>query len=656
MVSFGKRGGPRARLAQAGLLTAVLTAAVPAHAFDFFGFGKHAPPKPSPNSLSYTVQFVTVPASSALTAVLKPASTTWALRKAAPPDGEGLARRVQGDLPRMLDAMWGAGYFDAQARAEVAGKPIGIRRGGATAAAAAAQKLLDRAPVPVLFQVRPGRLYVLGAIRVFGADMQPLDPHLLPARLKGAAPGDPATAAAVLAAGVQIVNYERGLSHPLARVVRIAPVVDHRTGRMEVAMTIDPGPLARIGAVRVKGAKSVDPAVVRSYVYLRRGQAATPQVLAKNAKSLMTIGALGSARMVPAGKLDASGDLPITAQVSARKPHFVDLSALYSTMDGPSLSSDWGDRNLFGHAELLRLDGTLGFFTPSGGKGFQNSGGFKVQNLTGRLAASYVEPALGGSRNDLLAGASLTRDKTDAYNGQAFDATLALRHRFSADLSAQAGPEFQRGRSQDALGALDYTLVGMPLSLSYDTSDHPLDPTHGVRVLASVSPYARALGSSVNLVQAKIQASAYHALDPDGNYVLAARLAAGSLFGADLANIPDTLRFFAGGGGSVRGYGYRTLSPTDAAGTPIGGLSLFEGSLEARVKITPTLGIVPFLDVGSAYASSLPDFSQPLYAGVGLGLRYYTAIGPIRLDVATPLERRPGQAPIAAYVGIGQSF
>lgn len=658
MLSTAKPVGRLAGLAAAALIFSFPCGLSPAHAFDFFGlFGKtQQRPAATPDSLPYTIDVATRPASAALTQALKDASTAWRLRHDAPPDGDSLARRVDGDLPRMMDALWGAGYFDAQVRASLAGSPIDIRTGGTTAAAAAADRLRGRAVVPVHFTALLGRRYVLGALRVFGPDMQPLDPKLLPAKLAGAAPGAPATAAAVLAAGAQILAYERGLSRPLARVLKIAPVVDRRTGLMEVAMTVDPGPKAAIGAVAVKGAKSVDPSVIRSYIYVRRGDAATPQALAANAKSLSAIEALGSARMIPGEKLDAAGDLPVTALVSARKPHFVGFSALYSTVDGPSLNTYWGDRNLFGRAERLRLDASAGFFTPSGGKGFQNSGGFKYQNLTGRLAASYLQPALGGSRNDLLADASLTRDKTDSYSGEVADATLALRHRFSADLFAQGGVEVERGRSEDVLGAIDYTLVGLPLSLSYDTTDNPLDPTRGVRVLASLSSYARAFGSSINLMQSKVQASAYHALDDDGKYVLAARIATGSLIGADLTSIPDTLRFFAGGGGSVRGYGYRTLSPTNAAGTPIGGLSLLEGSLEARIKITPTIGLVPFLDVGSAYSSSFPDFREPLYAGAGLGLRYYTAIGPIRLDLATPLDRRPGQAPIAAYVGIGQAF
>ena len=135
----------------------------------------------------------------------------------------------------------------------------------------------------------------------------------------------------------------------------------------------------------------------------------------------------------------------------------------------------------------------------------------------------------------------------------------------------------------------------------------------------------------------------------------AARIGFGSLAGADLENIPANRRFFAGGGGSVRGYAFRSLSPM-RAGEPIGGRSLLEGSLEARIRITDTIGIVPFIDAGGAFRESYPDFGERLRFSAGLGLRYYTGIGPIRLDVAIPLQKVAGQRGYGVYLGIGQAF
>ena len=126
--------------------------------------------------------------------------------------------------------------------------------------------------------------------------------------------------------------------------------------------------------------------------------------------------------------------------------------------------------------------------------------------------------------------------------------------------------------------------------------------------------------------------------------------------GGSFDDIPPTRRFFAGGGGSVRGYDFKSLSPRDAFGRPLGGRSLIEASFEARVKVTDTIGIVPFVDVGQSFAGSWPDSSGKLRMGAGLGLRYYTSLGPIRLDLAVPVARRRGESPYAVYVSIGQAF
>jgi translocation and assembly module TamA len=243
------------------------------------------------------------------------------------------------------------------------------------------------------------------------------------------------------------------------------------------------------------------------------------------------------------------------------------------------------------------------------------------------------------------------------YEVEDADATVALRHRFNQNFWVQAGIEAQTGVATDFLGQVDYTLVGGTLSANYDTTDSKLDPTRGVRLNAAVTGFPTAVGSTVDIVQGKARASAYYSLDPDSRFVLAGLVGLGAMGGADLADIPANWRFYAGGGGSVRGYAYNSLGPAGPFGLAVvGGRSLFYTSAEVRMKVTDTIGIVPFFDAGNAYATSFPNFSAPLATAVGVGLRYYTAIGPIRADVAFPLQRRQGNAPVAFYVSIGQAF
>ena len=199
-------------------------------------------------------------------------------------------------------------------------------------------------------------------------------------------------------------------------------------------------------------------------------------------------------------------------------------------------------------------------------------------------------------------------------------------------------------------------MFGVPLSLRYDSTDSLLDPTRGIRVTASVAPYYSYGHSAAPFFQSKAALSGYYSLDEDSRYVLAGRIGLGSVAGADLDEIPATRRFYAGGGGSVRGYAYRSLAPLGPYYQLTGGRSLFEASVEARIKITNTIGIVPFFDAGMAFESQVPNFKEQLQFAAGLGLRYYTPIGPIRVDVAAPLNPRKGDKPVALYISIGQAF
>ena len=141
--------------------------------------------------------------------------------------------------------------------------------------------------------------------------------------------------------------------------------------------------------------------------------------------------------------------------------------------------------------------------------------------------------------------------------------TASLRHRFNQNFWVQAGLEAQKGDATDALGTVNYTLVGVPVSANFDTTDSKLDPTRGVRLNASAVGFGTFLGSSLDLVQVKAGASAYYSIDADSRYVLAGRVAAGAMGGPQLDAIPANWRFYAGGGGSVRGYAYNELGRPD---------------------------------------------------------------------------------------------
>jgi translocation and assembly module TamA len=632
----------------------------PAIAFDFFGLfggGDEAPPPPNAETLPYNLDFTVVGADKDLVQILKDASTLQSLKNDPPPDADSLVRRAEADLPRLNDALWGAGYYNARIAISVAGVPLSLQAPRSEMAIRAAAGYRAQALVPVQITVDPGSQFVLRNVAVLNARTgRPFMPDELPPRIVKIEPGDPARAADIVAAQARIVDYFRAQSRPFAKVTGQNPVVTHPAHVMDISLTVDPGPRAGIGEIAVRGAENVDPAVVRSFIYTDPGDPYSPATLASMRKSILGIEALSSVRIREGETLDAYGNLPLFVEITERPPRVIGASVQYSTTDGPAIRAYWAHRNLFGGAERLRLEGSLFYLTENGGRPDDDDENFDWDDLGGRFRASFLKPALWGTRNDFLAEALVERDRTEGYTSRLVNVTAGIRHRFSEKFSIQGGIEYEKGQASDILGQVDYTLVGLPISVTYDSTDNTLDPTRGMKLLASVTPYPDFLGSSVPMTIAKGTASAYWSIDEESRYVLAGRLGLGSIIGADLEEIPANRRFFAGGGGSVRGFGYRTLSPT-FLGEPIGGRSLLEASLEARIKITDTIGIVPFVDAGTAFESSYPDFDESIRVSAGLGLRYYTGIGPIRLDVAVPVRReREDDRSVAIYIGIGQAF
>jgi len=628
--------------------------------FSWFS-SKDEPPRPSAKTLPYKVDFHVAGQAQGddadLTQALKDASNLYKLRNNGPPDGDVLARRALSDIDPMLDALWAEGYFNAIVTVRLGDVELRTAQDAPDAATRAAEGFRDRALVPVNVDVQTGPLFRLRNIVAADGGVAAKPPTQ---RVIGLKAGDPARASDIRAARDRIVDFYRSRSRPLARSVKLAATVDHPAQAMDVSISMAPGPVAGFGAVTISGTKNVPPEVVRSFVYVGSGEPYSPAKIVSIRKSVRTIPAIGSVRVKEADALDAQGNLPVFVDVTERPDHLIGINARFSSLDGPDIQPYFEHRNLFGGAERLRIEAD-GFIAPRiDGTEIKRFGDIVRSDIAGRISMSFLKPALGGSRFDLVIDALAERDRVGTirfggYTVRDTSVTPALRYRFSDTFYVQGGVTAGWAQSSDVLGEATATLVGTPFTVGYDSTDNPLDPTRGIKASLQVTPYPTFLGSTVGFLRAKASASTYYALDEDANYVIAARAGAGSLFGGDLADIPSNLRFYAGGGGSVRGFRYRTLSPM-LDGKLTGGRSLLETSVEARVKITKTIEVVPFVDLGGAYASGVPNLTQRTGVGVGLGLRYLTSIGPIRVDLATPVNPRKGDRPLALYLGIGQAF
>jgi translocation and assembly module TamA len=242
-----------------------------------------------------------------------------------------------------------------------------------------------------------------------------------------------------------------------------------------------------------------------------------------------------------------------------------------------------------------------------------------------------------------------------AYRLQSARAAAGIERPVWDDWIGGIGLSLEKAITEQRDRNFDQLLLGVPLSLKHDTSDDPLDPKHGMRLTVNVTPYA-SLGDGPSFLDLRARETIYQSLSEDGHWIAAGWVGLGSIVGAQRDQLPRSRHLFAGGGGSVRGYAYQFAGPLDRHDDPIGGMSLIELGGELRIKVTDTIGIVPFVEAASVGKTSAPTLSD-LFVGAGVGLRYYSSIGPIRFDVGTPISpRRSADAPVQIYVSIGPAF
>jgi len=586
-------------------------------------------------SRSYAVTFAPT-GNGALDSAISGVSVLRRLRESVPTSAEGLVARALQDLGSLRTALRSEGYYAGTPRITLAGEPPD--------AAGLALRLAARGeePVPVEIGAEPGPLY-----RISTATLRPAEPgaDLREAgEIPGLAPGDPARAEAVNTAQETLVTRLRETGHPFAGVPRREVTVDHDSRTMEVVYLVQPGPVARFGRPTVEGSENVDPALLDLAASPLEGETYDPRELDRVRRDVLALGVFGTVRARTGERLDPDGRLPVTFLVAERPFRAVGATAGYETRYGPTLRAYWEHRNLFGGAERLRVEGEVSRTTQRG-----------ISGTNYRLSANLRQPYFAGLNATAVSEVAILRERLLAYDRDAITASFTLERRISTRLTLSAGLAADVGETSEIDADLRYALLSVPLGARYDGSNSLLNPTSGYRANLVVSPTQSFGDTSSTFVRVRGTGSAYFDLTGDQGSVLALRASFGTLSGASAGQVPPHIRFYAGGGGSVRGYDFQTIGPRRRDGTPRGGLSLVEGSVELRQRITGPWGMALFVDAGSVGASAASEFDD-LRIGAGVGVRYATAIGPIRADVALPLSKVQGSSGYGIYVGIGQAF
>ncbi len=563
---------------------------------------------------------------------LKDASELVSLREKAPVGPFALVTRAREDVGRFQTVLNSFGYYKAKITVTIAGRSLDD---------ADLPDFLQQAPadppVPVVVGFDLGPQFHLGKVTVAG-DLPP------PARDKlGLSPGAPAIAADVLTAQQRLLNAIREAGYPLAKVD--LPPATLRPDRNEVDVTfrVDPGPYARIGQIRITGLQTVNEEFVRRRLLLHPGEQFSPTQIEMARADLASIGVFSVVRITPADKVDPDGTIPILIDVSERPLHAVDFGASYSTDLGVNFNAGWHDRNLFGNAEQLNITGGV------------QLGGNAVRKPGYNFGIQFIKPDFLVRDQSLTVELNAVKQSLDAYDQRALIQKIEIDRKLSSHWIVGAGLWAEQEEIIQEGVKRDYKLIGVPLSVRFDNTNSLLDPIEGIRAALLVTPIHSFGASQATFAVAQLSGSTYLDLSGGGRSVLALRGLVGNVFGADVFDLPPDQRFYAGGSGTVRGFRYQSVGPQFADRRPTGGTSVTAGTVEFRQRILDSYGVVAFVDTGQVTAKGVQS-SGAWRIGAGVGARYYTSIGPIRLDVAFPLNRQPGGDAFELYIGIGQAF
>jgi translocation and assembly module TamA len=542
-------------------------------------------------------------------------------------DGEAanaaqLDRRAREDSTLLVTLLRAQGYYDAEVEPRI--------------------DTVDGRPL-VILTATPGPIYRLKEVTIDGVAAAG-DKATALRDAFGVKPDDPVDADRITTgeAKLRVEAGEQGF--PFAKVGEPEVTIDREARTATLDISVDPGTARVFGQIRANPNNRVfDAEHVQEIARFEPGKLYYAPALDDLRRALVQTGLVSVAEVTP-----VPGTTPDTVDIEVRlepaPPRTIAGEIGYGTGEGARVEASWTHRNLFPPEGALTLRSVLGTREQLGAVTFRRNN-FKGRDrvLTAQISAAHTN--------------------REAYEANTFSLSGSLERQtnifFQKTWTWSLGAELVASDERDVIVSTGeprrrtFFIAAAPTSLVYDGSDDLLNPTRGFRLGGRFSPEVSLQGSAFGYARTQVDASAYKSFS-DG-VVLAGRIRLGTIVGAPRDAIAPSRRFYAGGGASVRGYGYQLIGPRDPNNDPIGGRSLAEFAIEGRIKAFGDFGIVPFFDGGNIYTSALPDFSGLRY-GAGVGVRYYSNFGPIRVDVGTPLNPQPGDSRVAVYVSLGQAF
>jgi translocation and assembly module TamA len=539
-----------------------------------------------------------------------------------------LERRVRDDVEQVHQVLRSRGYYDGAVTPSVDAKVE---------------------PAQVVIDVRPGRVFLLNRYDIRYTDPAPAGGGApLRASDAGVTLGQPASAEILIEAERRIVRRLQENGYPDARILDERYIADRADATLGAEITVAAGPPARFGDLEVQGLDRVDRAYLHRIIQwtpdrpydIRQVERVRAALVATGLFESVTVRRRdttteGDAETPPAGVPDI---VPVAFDVVERPPRSISFGVTYSTDDeGFGGEVTWEHRNLFGHAE--RLSAT--------------ARGSQVRQA---INSQFRKPNVGRPNQSIVAKTDFTREASDAFDGLIAGAFVGIERPFLRHWTITAGPAGEISRIKQAGDTDRFVLLGLNNTAVYDRRNDKTDPTQGIIATTTLSPYASVSATNTRFLVTDASIAGFLPVFGKDRVVLAGRGRLGSVVSADRFDIPANQRLYAGGGGSVRGYAFRSIGPLDDSNDPLGGRSVIEVNAETRIRLSERIGIAPFVDGGEVYSAMTPDLNEDLRWGAGIGLQYNSPVGPFRVDVAFPLNGREADDSFQLYFFAGQAF
>lgn len=563
--------------------------------------------------VEYTVEIPSLPDD--LDDLLRSVSDSVALI-GSPPDTAGLLRRrMEKDRENFAEALKSRGYFGSEVLASLE---------------------TTKSPHVIRFHVELGPCFIFDAPALeiippdtgLGALLRPL--------LKSIKAGSGYQAALIPDTETAMLDELRKNGYPSPSTGARRVVADHATGQVHVRFIIRPGGRAVFGRTHIEGLERLNEEFAARHIAWKEGQLFDIRKVDDTRTELIRTGLFRSVRIETEHAENAdTADMCLSLLEAPRRT--VRAGLWYYSDLGPGTSAGWTNRNLFRGGQELHFDAEIS------------------RNLNSASAA-FVLPAMWHPDQTLGLQAKYQSENTDSYDSVNLAFSGIMRRKFPDHLQLGYGLAYRLSEVKKE-DTRRFHLLSAPLIAEYTTVTEPLDPSSGLALSARAEPFTDLKLRDSSFVSWNIAARSYWPLLKDNSLVLAARGHIGVLAGASRDNVPEDMLLYAGGGGSIRGYAYQYAGDLDEEDKPLGGLSAVDFSAELRLRFSRTFGFAIFGDGGGAFSKRNPLDVSSFFWGAGTGIRYYTPIGPLRLDVAVPLKRRSGvDAPFHFYVSLGQAF